>query len=220
MASQFDDSDFVDREYLNAQTGYTATAAGVAHRPPTTEELDSRASEAHQKLAELKRAQEELERERAALEDARRRRVEFQTGREEMLQHLIRGVALLEQAEFAARRDAEQMAKSLVGLHESLGRVQAIHDETWTQENWNLELSRALASIENARMEWNGARLKWPLLDGQEAESRPKEGASSAFGHWQTASFWEHCKLGVALTWPVAVVGLLGLILFLTLRLH
>src|SRR5215831_434447 len=104
MASQFDDSDFVDRDYLNGQTGYTGAATGVAHRPPSPAELDSRATEAHQKLAELKRAQEELERERAALEDARRRRTEYQTGREEMLQNLTRGVALLEQAEFAARR--------------------------------------------------------------------------------------------------------------------
>jgi hypothetical protein len=81
---------------------------------------------------ELKRAQEELERERAGLEEARRRRLELQTGREEVVQNLIRGVVLLEEAEFAARRDAEQMAKSLTDLRDALAKVQSIHEEQWS----------------------------------------------------------------------------------------
>ena len=70
-------------------------------------------SEKQIKLAELKRAQEELERERAGLEELRRRQMEFQTGRSEMLQHLTRGIGLLEEAELTARRDTEQMARTL-----------------------------------------------------------------------------------------------------------
>ena len=220
MASQFDDSDFIDHDYLAAQTGIAGTAAGIVQRPPTVEQLDSRAGDARQKLAELKRAQEELERERAALEEARRRRLEFQTGREEILNHLTRGVALLEQAEFAARRDAEQMAKSLGGLREALGQVQGIRDETWTQENWNVELTKALASIENARMEWNGARLKWALLNGAPAESPGQGEAAPGLGVLANASFWQLCRLGAALTWPIALVGLIGLVLLLIERLR
>ena len=67
------------------------------------------------KAGELKRIQEELERERAGLEETRRRQIEFQTGRDEMLRHLTRGVELLKESEFAARRDSEQMAKSQLG---------------------------------------------------------------------------------------------------------
>ena len=73
--------------------------------------MDRKVVEAQQKLAELKRAQEELERERAGLEELRRRQTEFQTGRQEIIQHLMRGLGLLEEAEFAARRDAEQMVE-------------------------------------------------------------------------------------------------------------
>src|SRR6266404_267580 len=170
MASEFDETDFVDSDFQTARKSPLGGASsGPAGRPPTREELDSRVSETQQRLMELKRAQEELERERAALEEARRRRTELQTGREEMLQGLTRSVGFLEEAEFNARRDAEQMAKTLGELRAALTKVQSIHEETWTQENYNVELTRALTIIDNSRMEWNAARLKWPLVNGPPA---------------------------------------------------
>jgi hypothetical protein len=191
-------------------------------RPPSREELDSRVSDAQQQLAELKRKQDELERERAGLEEARRRRVELQTGREEMLHHLSRGLVLLEESELKSRRDAEQMARSIVGLRESLAKVQAVNEESWSAEAYNVELTRALTSIENARMEWNGARLKWPLLDGALTSapgSAPGTGPAKIQGHFLGAqSFGELCRIGFAMTWPVAVAVLLGAALVVLMR--
>ena len=161
---------------------------------------------------ELKRAQEELERERASLEEARRRRTEFQTGREEMLQSLTRGVGFLEEAEFNSRRDAEQMAKTLGALRDALTKVQSIHEQTWTQENYNVEVTRALTIIDNGRMEWNAARLKWPLLNGPqtpEQEASPAE--KTAPPSLDSLGFLQLCKLGLAFTWPLAIVALAAL---------
>ncbi len=222
MASQFDESDFIDRDFQGTKSvpaeplvhPHAVPGASAHNRPPTREELDAKVGAAQQRLAELKRAQEELERERAALEEARRRRVELQTGREEMTQNLTRGIGLLEEAEFAARRDAEQMARTLVGLREALAKVQAIHEETWNQESWNVELTRALTAIENSRMEWNSARLKWELLNGLSpaAEAnRSADASSPAF--WGGLTFWQASKLGLALTWPLLVLGAAALVL-------
>jgi len=151
------------------------------------------------------------------LEEARRRRTEFQTGREEMLQSLTRGVGFLEEAEFNARRDAEQMAKTLGELRGALTKVQSIHEETWTQENYNVELTRALTVIDNARMEWNAARLKWALLNGpppEEEEAAPAEKAAGP--SLESLGFLRLCKLGLAFTWPLALVTLasLGVLIF------
>src|SRR5690348_7353674 len=110
MASEFDPTDFVDDDF---QTRKASGGATTAVRTPSREEVNSKIVEAQQKLAEINRAKEELEREKAALEESRRRQMEFHTGREEMIQHLTRGLGLLEETEFAARRDAEQMGKSL-----------------------------------------------------------------------------------------------------------
>ncbi|MCI0535352.1 MAG: hypothetical protein L0Z50_08990 [Verrucomicrobiales bacterium] len=222
MASHFDESDFVDADYQNAKSAYATTtthssvpaAITALNRPPTREELETKVNETQQRLEELRRAQEELQRERVVLEEARRRRVEFQTGREEMLQNLTRGIGLLEEAEFNARRDAEQMARTLGELREHIGKVQAITEESWTQENLNMELTRALTTVENARNEWNSARLKWALLNGpSSAQDQPRKVSNDPFAG--DRSFLELCKMGLALTWPVALVGLIGFILLL-----
>src|SRR5215467_12655088 len=146
MPADYDATEFIDGDFEQRPSTHSAAAGGAVplSRAPSREEVDCKVAETQQKLAELKRVQEELERERAALEETRRRQMEFQTGRQEMLQHLTRGTGLLEEAEFNARRDAEQMAKGLQGLRDALGKIQAIHEETWTKESFDTELTRAL----------------------------------------------------------------------------
>jgi hypothetical protein len=232
MSSDYDASEFIDGDLQDHKAPVSASGAGAGaslpqpaqqHAPqhaPTREEVDSKLATAQQKLAELKRAQEGLERERAGLEETRRRQAEFKTGRQEMVQNLTRGVGLLEEAEFNARRDAEQMAKVLIELRDALDKVQSIHEETWTRENFTVELTRALTTLENARMEWNAARLKFTVLAGvaREGGSAAPNAApvQSLFG---TYSFGELCRLGFALTWPVAAV-LIVLAALLALLLH
>jgi hypothetical protein len=215
MATEYDTTEFVDTDFQAHKSPYasaTAATTASAFRAPTREEVDTKVSEAQQKLAELKRAQEELERERAALEEVRRRQSEFQTGRGEMIQHLTRGLGLLEESEFAARREAEQMAKSIADLRDALAKVQAIHEEGWTKDNFSVELTRALTTLENARLEWNSARLKYPVLTG-EATTRTSSAGTPAVEPPLLApkSFGELCKLGLAFTWPLVLVAVLAL---------
>jgi chromosome segregation ATPase len=215
MSSEYDATEFVDGDFQAQKSAYAAASFGSSQtqRAPTREEVDSRVAEAQQKLAELRREQEELERQRAALEETRRRQAEFQTGREEIIQNLTRGVGLLGEAEFGARRDAEQMAKALADLRDALAKVQAIHEEGWTKDNFSTELTRALTTLENARMEWNSARLKFPVLSGQAPEgSTPAPGAAAAaVSPLPAHSFGQLCRIGLALTWPLAAVALLAL---------
>lgn len=218
--ADFDPADFVDSDFQSHKTPATATlGAGASQRAPTREEVDSRISEAQQKLAEYRRAQEELERERAALEETRRRQMEFQNGRQEMVQYLTRGLSLLEEAEFAARRDAEQMTRTLAEFRDALAKIESIHEETWNQDNFNVELTRALTAVENARMEWNSARLKFPVLSAQSPNGTPAAAAQApaAESVLEHRSFFQQCKLGLALTWPVAgaVLAALGVVLAL-----
>lgn len=207
-----DESDFVDAEFQAARSAaLAAPSSPFAARAPNREELEVKVLETQQRLEELRRAQGQLEKERAALEEARRRRSEYHTGREEMLQHLTRGLGLLEEAEFAARQDAEQMGKTLQGLREHLAKLQVLDDQGWTGESYAVELTRALTSIENARMEWNQARLRWPLLSASPVESPMRQGKEADWAKGLSElRFWPICRLGLALTWPVALVVLLA----------
>src|SRR3954468_2708613 len=165
MASDFDPTEFIDGDFQTQKSPFA-----THQRAPTLQEVDSKVLEQHQRLAELKKAQEEKERELASLEETRRRQMEFKTGRQELIHSLTRGLGLLEEAEFNARRDAEQMAKALADLRDALTKVEAIREESWSGDNFHLELTRSLTTLENARMEWNSARLKFAVLSGHQAQ--------------------------------------------------
>jgi hypothetical protein len=207
MAAEYDATEFIDTDF-EAHKSPGAAVSGPL-RAPTREEVDRKVVEAQQKLAELKRAQEDLERERATLEELRRRQLEFQNGRQEMVHNLTRGLGLLEEAEFNARRDAEQMVKTIADFRDALDKIQSIHDDTWSKENFQMELTRALTTIENARMEWNSARLKLPALAGETAPKPEAEPAPApATASFANLSFGELCKIGLAMTWPLVLVAL------------
>lgn len=214
MAAAFDPSEFVDPDMQVGRpgAGTAATFRAGADRPLKREEVEARVLETQQRLAELKQQQEALERERAALEELRRRQTEWHTGREEMLQNLTRGIGLLEEAEQEARQQAEQMARSLAAFRDALEKIRAIREEDWTPEDLNLQLTRALTVLENARMEWNSARLKFPILNSSGAPSRA-DSASGRLPTWVESldelGWGRLARLGLALTWPVAAVLLL-----------
>src|SRR2546426_2232451 len=225
MASEYDPAEFVDDDFrATRQAGALASSAHAVaselNRAPSREEVEARVADMQTKLSELRRAQQELERERTDLEETRRRQVEFTKGRQEVEQHLTRGIGLLEEAEFAARRDAEQMAKALVDLRESLLKVQGVHEESWTKENFNAELTRALTAIENGRMEWNSARLKFPVLNGEDgrAETALEPAEPGPGSLLRERSYPELFKMGLALTWPLALIGLALLVVLLLQR--
>src|SRR5208337_3812375 len=128
MASDYDATEFVDTDFQAHKSPYGTPAPSDPLRAPTRDEVDRKVVEAQQKLAELKRAQDSLERERSALEELRRRQSEFQTGRQEMIHNLTRGVGLLEEAEFNTRREAEQMVKTIADFRAALAKIEAVHD--------------------------------------------------------------------------------------------
>jgi chromosome segregation ATPase len=218
MAAEYDATEFIDTDF---QAHKSPTVTGDSLRAPTREEVDRKVVEAQQKLAELKHAQQELERERSSLEELRRRQLEFQNGRQEIIHNLTRGLGLLEEASFNARRESEQMNKTIADFREVLNKVEAVRDETWTKENFNVELTRALTAVENARMEWNSARLKVPLLAGENAK-KPEVEAAPAPQTLPLAqlSFAQLCKIGLAITWPLLIVslGALGVFIAILLR--
>lgn len=223
MSSPYDASEFIDGDFQAHKSPFATGSGGAAQsRAPSREEVDAEVNARQQRLTELKREQEALERERAALEETRRRQTEFQTGRQEMAQNLTRGLGLLEQAEFNCRRDAEQLGKAVSGLRDAFSNLETIHQETWTKDNFSSELTRALTILENARMEWNAARLKFPVLSGKapEAEGPAPAPAVTVAAPFGPQTFGELCRIGFALTWPLALIALaaLGLLAAILLR--
>ncbi len=206
----YDDTEFVDRDFpsphpATASTVNRPSGAGTG-RAPTREDLDAEVTATQHQLAKLREAQEQLERARSELEEMRRRRADFQNGRTDLRDQLTRGIGFLEKAEFEARRDAEQMARSLDGLRTAFGQIESLQEETWTDTSWGQELSRGLTVIDNARMELNSARLKWPVLDGLHAGQPNLVATPSSMG-LADLPLRVLLRIGLALTWPLLLLG-------------
>ena len=199
----FDGPDLLEEDF-------PATAKGATLVQEDREELDTQASSLQSKLADLNRAREKLEREKATVEESRRRFTEFQTGRDEMLHELTRSLGLLEEAQMNAQRDAEQMAFTMEDLRDALSKVDVLEEVDTHDEHWKVQLTRNLTTIENARMELNSARLKWTLLSGNLDDEgdrfiAPTQGSTNSIA--MPKSFGQLCLWGLALTWPVLLVG-------------
>jgi len=189
---------------------FPATASSATVVNDDREELDNQVSSLQSKLAELNHARDKLEREKATVEESRRRFAEFHTGREEMLHELTRSLGLLEEAQLNAQREAEQMASTMEDLREALSKVDVLEDVDTHDEHWKVHLTRNLTTIENARMELNSARLKWTLLSGNLDDEgdrfiAPTQGGTNSIA--MPKSFGQLCLLGLALTWPVLLIG-------------
>ena len=199
----FDGPDLLEEDFPATTKG--ATLVNEDH-----EELDDQVSTLQTQLANLNHARDKLEREKATVEESRRRFSEFQTGREEMLHELTRSLGLLEEAQLDAQRDAEQMTRSMDDLRDALTKVDSLVEVDTHDEDWKVLLTRNLTTIENARMELNSARLKWTLLSGiRDDES---QGFTAPVQPGQTGlplpkSFGQLCLWGLALTWPVLLIG-------------
>ena len=199
----FDGPDLLEEDF-------PATAKGATLVNEDHEELDDQVSTLQSQLANLNHARDKLEREKATVEESRRRFSEFQTGREEMLHELTRSLGLLEEAQLDAQRDAEQMTRSMDDLRDALTKVDSLVEVDTHDEDWKVLLTRNLTTIENARMELNSARLKWTLLSGiRDDES---QGFTAPVQPGQTGlplpkSFGQLCLWGLALTWPMLLIG-------------
>ena len=199
----FDGPDLLEEDF-------PATAKGATLVNEDHEELDDQVSTLQTQLANLNHARDKLEREKATVEESRRRFSEFQTGREEMLHELTRSLGLLEEAQLDAQRDAEQMTRSMDDLRDALTKVDSLVEVDTHDEDWKVLLTRNLTTIENARMELNSARLKWLLLTGNPSEDRetysiPATGGTH--GLPTPKSFGQLCLWGLALTWPILLIG-------------
>jgi hypothetical protein len=205
MASDFDSTEFVDTDV------HSATAPRPAPRAvevaPSVEELTEQASRVQSNLEELKRREEQLREERDRIDEQRRQREELETSYGEMLHSLTRGVGIMTEDEEKTRCDASQMAKTLARLQEALTKVDRINVKDLRGENWTLELTRGLTAMENARHEWNGALEKWPRLHGIREDVVPSPDGSMPTPKLSLTeqTFGQLCRLGFALTWPIAL---------------
>ena len=130
------------------------------HGDPMDENMDKRVRLAQDRLTQLRKEAEDIEREKHALEDLRRKQHEFVQGRTEMLDRLSRAVALLDRESTDSRRKIEQMIVMRECFAEHMESLQGLAPEEWNRSNLGQELSGAICVIEDAKMEYDRSMMR------------------------------------------------------------
>jgi chromosome segregation ATPase len=186
--------------------------------PPARQELDSTLDEARQQIVALQRRKDELERAKGELEEVRRRHEEFARGRAEMVEALNRGLILLEHQQVETQRMLDLIEKTREKFKNHLSMVESLTDAGWTSDTLKTDLTKALTTIETARMEFNSACLRIDALQGKTPENLPPTPVQQLAGpapSLEKVTFGRAFKLGFAFTLPLLFIALVILVAFI-----
>ena len=186
------------------------------------QDVDEQVVTAMQELERLRARQENLEKEKRDLEEIRRKQEEYEGGKREMVERLNQSLLTLEKDELQASRLAELLGATRKRFKALLADVQGLNDEAWPEEHFRDELNKALAVLEDARMEYNKSMTRIDTLGGTGKtggsehppvifeEGRFHTEAEKSFGHW--------IKVGFAVSLPLMVVIIVMTVLILILH--
>ena len=204
--------DFFDDDLLSTAAGKEGAVEekdGVPIRPITEaslnrmvrqkQEINSQVVGALKEIEELRRRQEDLEKEKSSLEEMTRR-----------------------QEEIEATRMAELLAVMRARFKDTLLELRGIEEATWSDANYEAELNKAMVLVEDARSVYKKTLAKidaehWDKggLDKAHSAKLDREvaaelGGKQPFGYW--------LKMGLGISIPFAVVAVLALAAFALLR--
>ena len=189
-------------------------AASPTDPTSTANEINLKVQRVEEQLLDLKRQQEEIERQKKELEELSRKRRELDDGKREIVEKLTRGLVLLEREEFEVKRELDQIKLVRDSFAEHLGQTESLHPDEWVGEELQLELTRALARVDQAKSIYNQSRARLAALrhlEEGESVDLPADGASDASGLGKP--FAAMVKEGFA----YSVIPLLGLFVLLLL---
>ena len=180
--------------------------------PLSPEHLDSQVQKAQDQLLQLKRQQDQIEKQKRELEELSRKQEELEHGRAEITDKLTRSLVILEREAYDAQKRLEQVRAMRESFGQHLELIEAIDPKSWNPADLHKELSRALSTVEGARVEFGQQRSRLQATgDGDSDEALPQiEPVFSRSGR----SLMQWIKIGFAFSLPLIVFGFIALFLF------
>src|SRR3979409_1558510 len=169
----------------------------------SAEHLDSQVQKAQDQLLQLKRQQDQIEKQKRELEELSRKQEELERGRAEISDKLTRSLVVLEREAYDAQKRLEQLRAMRESFGQHLELIEAIDPKTWNPADLHKELSRALSTVEGARVEFGQQRSRvQPTGDAEGGEALPEvEPVFSSGGR----SLFQWIKIGFAFSLPLIV---------------
>ncbi len=180
------------------------------------EHLDSQVQKAQEQLLHLKRQSEQIEKQKRELEELSRRQEELERGRAEMMDKLSRSLVILEREGYDSQKKLEQIKATHESFTQHLQLLEAIEARNWNPTELPKELSRALSTVDDARAEFSQQRSRLEAANSDHASEIDLPAAAPGLsGVGGTYSFGHWVQIGLAVTLPLIVFGVIALLIFL-----
>ena len=180
----------------------------------SVEHLDNQVQKAQEQLLQLKRQQEQIEKQKRELEELSRRQDELEHGRAEMSDKLTRALVVLEREAYNAQNRLEQIRVARESFAQHLELIEAIDPRNWNPSDLHKELSRALSTVDDARTEYNEHRSRLQAAGGANGDASLPDTSSAVYENTDARSFSEWLQIGLALTLPLLIFGVIAIALF------
>jgi len=110
----------------------------------------------------------------------------------------------------------EQLRATRESFGQHLELLEAIDPRTWNPSDLNKELSRALSVVDDARTEYSQQRSRLEATaDAHANVSLPESGSGFESSGGSEHSFAQWLQIGLALSLPLIVFGMIALFIFL-----
>ena len=182
------------------------------------EHLDSQVQKAQDQLLQLKRQQDQIEKQKRELEELSRKQEELERGRAEMSDKLTRSLVVLEREAYDAQKRLEQLRSMRESFGQHLELIEAIDPKSWNPSDLHKELSRALSTVEGARVEFVQQRSRLQAA-GESNGEQPLAEVEPVFSN-DGRSLLQWMKIGFAFSVPFIVFGSIALFVFFWVASH
>jgi|ERR1051325_7938108 hypothetical protein len=180
----------------------------------SAEHLDSQVQKAQEQLLQLKRQSEQIEKQKRELEELSRRQEELERGRGEMTDKLSRSLVILEREGYESQKKLEQIRATHESFTQHLQLLEAIDPKSWNPAELPKELSRALSTVDDARAEFSQQRSRLEAANRDQSGSSDLPDPVSDSNGPDGRSFSQWLQIGLALTLPLIVFGIIALLVF------
>lgn len=186
--------------------------------PLSPEHLDEKVHQAEQQEQALKRQLENVEKQRRELEEMSRRQDALNTGRADLLDKITRALVVVEREALDASKRLESLQTINSSFIHHLESLEAINTKSWEGPEVAKELTRALAVVEDARIEYSKSYPRISALPGGDvagvAGDSGYAGDGSVGGDAKDFIGW--MKIGAAFSLPLIVFGLIVLVVIIS----
>lgn len=176
------------------------------------EEMAGDTAKTTEELERLRNRQNDLEQQKKDLETMRERISKYEAGKQEMLEKIAQSIISLEKQEVKATTFASLLETTRERFKALQDELQMLDESSWEESDFREELSKALTTVDNARMEFNKS-----IASIESASNEQKDpSAETDYEHVvfdqpganlvEEKTFGDWLKIGLAASLPLVIV--------------